>query len=212
MKKAAFIFAHMDDETILSYGTMLKLSRQYLIEILILCGNGRQLQQDGKSTRRQAFIDNCAAFQYEMLEYNDLAIDRNSAKRSIQQWIDNIKPSLIFTHAVQDLHFEHRFVAEETIIACRKIPGFQVKGLYSATSAACEWSYGQYGHFQPNYFVDISEFAEVKLKALRRYGMELPENKNDIRSAESIMDYAALYGRLMGVDYCECYQQLFRLV
>jgi len=40
--KVLFIYAHMDDETILSYGTMKYLNEiGCSINVLCLCGNGR---------------------------------------------------------------------------------------------------------------------------------------------------------------------------
>ena len=53
-----FIYAHLDDETILSYGTILKFAKQgYKISICIICGNGR-VQDEKSSLRMKAFKEN----------------------------------------------------------------------------------------------------------------------------------------------------------
>ena len=41
-KNILFIYAHLDDETILSYGTLAKLTKNNNILLVTLCGNGRE--------------------------------------------------------------------------------------------------------------------------------------------------------------------------
>lgn len=93
----------------------------------------------------------------------------------------------MFTHSLDDLHYEHKFVANEVLLVCRRMKDSTVKALYTSSSPTLMQSFQRECMFTPNYFVDISEYAEKKKEALSRYSMELPSDNNDIRSAESIL-------------------------
>ena len=210
-KKITFIFAHIDDETILSYGTMLKFMHQHnQIYVLTLCGNGGNFHS-GQHQRIDVFKDICKDFNIKLCSGYDIQLSRQFVKKEIEQWIATVQPEAVFTHSVSDMHFEHRLVGEEVLTACRRVGNVSVKALYATVAPTQMTAYNQFGSFQPNYFVDIHEFIEQKKAALERYSMELPSCCNDIRSAESIIVQNRQYGRLMGVDYCEAYQQLFKL-
>lgn len=207
-----FVFAHLDDETILSYGTMLKFSVAYKVGVLVLCGNGSTNKSlDYRLKRLDVFEKNVVGFKFKTCNYFDLCLERNNIKKEIESFIAKTKPEIVFTHSMADMHFEHRLVGEEVLTACRRVGNASVKALYATAAPTQMTAYNQFGSFQPNYFVDISKFIEQKKSALERYSMELPSDSNDIRSAESIIAQNRQYGRLMGVDYCEAYQQLFKL-
>ena len=216
--KALFIYAHMDDETILSYGTMLKLAASGEVNILILCGKGRNVTADENIMLQQkrflAFKENCSMFNYKLLPYKDITLKQSDVKEAMQTHIADQKPDIVFTHLKDDFHYEHRMVAEEVLLACRRVKNSTVKSLYMTASPAMMQAYcsGQDKVFMPNCFVDISPFIGQKAAALAKYSMELPADSNDIRSAESIISQNRQYGRQMNVGYCEAYSQVFSVI
>jgi len=62
--KCLFIYAHLDDETILSYGTMMKFAKDCSIHVAIICGEGRNVTIEQniaiQKTRIAAFAQNCS--------------------------------------------------------------------------------------------------------------------------------------------------------
>lgn len=109
-------------------------------------------------------------------------------KSEITKYIDIISPDIVFSHSTSDLHYEHRIVAEEVLIACRRQCRSTVKELYATVSpAGIMQAFNLKNIFIPNYFVDISDYIEQKKQALALYDMELPVDNNDIRSSESII-------------------------
>lgn len=217
MKNILFIYTHLDDETILSYGTMRKFATDNnKINILILCGQGRNtdiLANIEKQQRRmKAFARNCKDFNYKLCQHKDITLTANTIKEDIKTYIDNISPDIVFSHSMSDLHYEHRIVAEEVLVACRRHCRSTVKELYAtASQAGVMQAFNLKNIFMPNYFIDISDYIAQKKQALALYDMELPTDDNDIRSSESIIAQNRQYGRLMNTGYCEAYQQIFKL-
>lgn len=215
MKKILFIYAHLDDESILSYGTICKLAKNANIYIAIVCGKGRKnlsaIDINKQKDRLQAFISNCQQFNYKLFQHEDITLTQSEVKNDIQRYVNDIKPDVVFSHFLGDLHYEHRLVAEEIMLACRLQKNSSIKALYTTVSPTIAQTFGQKQLFNPNYFVDISDYIEQKKQALARYNMELPVDNNDIRSSESIIAQNRQYGRLMNTGYCEAYQQIFKL-
>lgn len=214
-KNCLFIYAHLDDETILSYGTIQKhLKYGDNIEIAILCGDGRD--RGTPSELQKARLD---AFYkiYDTIGLNNLHIFGNAdltlTRKSVKQCLDVLDFDLydvIYTHSVHDLHFEHRLVAEEVMTYCRPNAS-SVKELYSTASYVSGQSFGQFGAFTPNTFVDVEKHIDAKKKAMQRYSMEFPDDMNDIRSIESIIDWNRHNGKVVNLKYVEPYEQVFRV-
>lgn len=211
-KNILFIYAHLDDETILSYGTLAKLTKNNNILLVTLCGNGRE--DDYTKYRAKQYYQICRKLNinHTSLSENDLSLDKNKISNYLNSCISNFKPDIVFTHSQKDLHFEHRLVAEQVLLHCRNIPNSTIKSLYTSVSPTYNWTYGQYGSFQPNTFIDISEYAKEKEEALKLYDMELPKNQLDNRSIDSIMTWNKMYGHTIGVEYAEPYEQVFSII
>lgn len=208
-----FIFAHLDDETILSYGTMKKhCSQNDNVEVLSLCKNSRKDDNNRKlrlNVYNQIVANN--SINTKLHDNYDLELDKKTIDDAIDNEFEQFRPDIIYTHSIKDLHYEHRLVAESVLLHCRKTKNCMISSLYMTISPTYCWTYAQYGQFIPNYFVDITQFIEEKKKALQLYDMELPTDNNDIRSAESVIDWNRQFGRMMNVGYCEAYQQIFKM-
>lgn len=202
----------MDDETILSYGTILKYQQLgYTINLLTLCQAGRKLSNNN---RHQAYLENTKSINTIQLNNKifDLMLNKEYTEYTIKKYILELQPHIIFTHSLTDLHFEHRIVSESVILHCRKINKNSIKQLYCSFLPASLQAYGQFGNFQPNTFIDISDYIDEKINALKRYSSELPNEISDIRSIDSIITTNKCYGQLMNTGYCEAYQQLFSIL
>lgn len=212
--RTLFIFAHMDDETILSHGFMQKLISQHNeVHLLTVCGLG--YHNSPKKTQRYIWeeLNGFCTSKVAMNIYN-LSINEHCIINDIQNIINFIQPTHIVTHSPFDNHFEHRIISNSVLVASR-IKGKQssLKSLWQTALPTTAQTYGQFGIFQPNVFIDISQFIDKKRNALKKYAKhgEIPYDNNDIRSIKSILNFNKQYGFLVGIKYAEAYQQLFSL-
>ncbi len=214
LKHILFIYAHLDDETILSYGTISKLKKSgHNVHVCCLCGNGRK--DSDNVIRQNAFLNNIKELDvsYNVFDNKDLTLNSdivNTYIREVFSFYKNI--DTVFTHSLCDNHFEHKLLAEQILLKCRKTKDSNINSLYTSVMPNSAWTYNQFGNFTPNYFVDISDVIEQKKIALNRYITELIFDSNDLRSTDAIIDQNRLYGRQMNVNYCEAYQQIFSFV
>jgi len=73
----------------------------------------------------------------------------------IERVIDQVRPTLVYTHSVHDTHQDHRAVHEATLVAARRVPRISC---YQSPSATVD--------FRPNRFVPIAEHVERKQCAI----------------------------------------------
>ena len=209
--KYLFLFAHMDDETLLSYGLIRKLlERKCNVSLICMCGNSRK--HDVNAIKRQKVFDTMFdKFTINQMRYSnyDLQLDAKKAKEQIHEAIEAIQPEAIITHSSCDLHFEHKMISEIVHLECRMKPGSRVKALYETALPQEFWNFSENAQFKPNTFVDISKFKVDKMKALKRYNFELPCDPNDLRSSYAIQTMNQHYGQVIGVSSCEAYRQQF---
>lgn len=222
-KTILFIFAHMDDETILSYGTICKMADAGANVILYcICSAGRMELSDiytlkHHNQRTETFHEfrlSKYIHKSECAYQNDLSLTPKLVQTIFNNAISKYKPDIVVTHWSGDLHFEHRLLGEASLVACRCVLGSSIKQLWHVSSPVSKWSYGQInGGFMPNLFIDTSKYKNEKLEMLHKYtGAELPIDNNDLRSADSIIKYDELNGHIIGVDAAEAYIKVFEVI
>lgn len=215
-----FIFAHLDDETILSFGTMRQLrAKGERIGVLVPCGYGRPTnERPDSSSRRETFnqiMDFVGADFVSIGKMHDRDINVPALKDAINDAIDRFIPTTIVTHSRADFHTDHSLVAREVLIASRPhgTRNTRVQQVLTTVSPNALQSFGQCGTFNPDTFVNITEYCEEKNKMLMEYTKtgEGPYDYDDARSASSIAALNSAWGRLGGCDSAEAYDTVFRL-
>lgn len=210
--KVLAIFAHMDDETILSYGTLRKLRDMgYTTELYTLCGLGRT-NSDNQKDRISAYqkITSKLVDKVSTEKVHDLTLTEDFTNKVIIDKITTFKPNIVITHSGGDLHFEHRLIYNSTLLACRLHTSQYVKALYSAMATTETWSHNSYKPLNINQFFDISRYLSAKRDALNKYKQnELNFQRFDNRSVDSIINKNKMYGFTCGVEACEAYEQIF---
>ena len=79
-----------------------------------------------------------------------------------------------------------------------------MKALYSfEVLSSTSWSYDN-NPFIPNFFVDISDTIEIKIRALRAYAEEIREAPH-ARSIESVEALATFRGHSVGLHKAEAF-------
>ncbi len=124
----------------------------------------------------------------------------------VETFIYKFKPDVIYTHHVGDVNIDHQIVHKAVITACRPIPNFFVKRiLFFEVASSTEWqTFGSSICFSPNWFVDVSEFLELKLKALEVYNCEMRDYPHS-RSIKALEYLARWRGASIGVESAEAF-------
>ena len=84
-----------------------------------------------------------------------------------------INPKIIVTHHSNDLNIDHKIIHQAVFTACSPKVGSQIKRILSfEVPSATEWaSPSQATAFTPNYFEDITNSINLKLKTLKVYNI-----------------------------------------
>lgn len=207
-----FIFAHPDDEAYGPAGTIAKFARGNDVTVLSLCKGNRPGSEEVASARQTAFEESCALLGAEpmMLNYSDCQLEYASTLKSIEDAIKEVDPELVFTHNISDLHRDHRLVAEACLVACRPTPLSKIQALYmSEMASSTNWTFSQIEPiFAPNFFIDISDYIDVKARAMELYQTETHEFP-DARSVVSMKALAMQRGTQVGATYAEAFRLVF---
>ena len=206
----AFIFAHPDDETFGPIGTIIRKSKEDEILIVSMCVGTRPGAKTGVSIKRQeAFEQICDSLNAKsvMLDYNDCRLE--NVTQEVVDIVNQYKPHTIYTHSLNDVHRDHRLVAEACLVAARPKTNSSVNNLlFCEIPSSTEWAFGQYGSFTPNVYEDITDLIEQKKEKLSLYATETYDYP-DARSIEHVVDLARLRGSQSGFQYAEAFQLVF---
>ena len=129
--------------------------------------------------------------------------------KQIEKWIQEIKPDVIFTHSQKDLNIDHCITHRAVLTATRPIKGnHSVNTIYSfSIPSSTEWTFGSFGVFTPNVFIDITGMTAAKVKALQCYDTEIRQFPHP--RSEEYMHFQAFYmGSIVGMDEAEGYEMV----
>jgi LmbE family N-acetylglucosaminyl deacetylase len=213
MKNILIIAAHIDDAELGMGGTIAKLSKDNNITLCILCKGNRPGEEYVEVERKKALNKNIKTLHIDKLiinNYNDVSLDtipHIELTTFINKIINDIKPSIVFTHCENDIHIDHNILSKAVKVSCRPRNNNPVKALYEfSIPGSTEWSFK---NTQFNTYIDITEYANKKYKCISRYYTELndlpdPLNINFIQ----YRDY--YYGSISGNEKAEPFRCIFK--
>ncbi len=219
--KILIIAAHPDDEILGCGGTIAKHSSLGdFVKILIVAegATSRQKSRDRSqikeglcqlknSAKKASFIVGAKNIEFLDLPDNRLdSLDRLDLIKLIEEKINSFQPKIIYTHHIGDLNIDHRRIHEAVITACRPTPQNNISKIFSfEVASSTEWQPPSSGKcFEPNWFVDISNFFETKMKALSVYESEMREWPHS-RSLKAIDSLSRWRGAQIGVEAAEAF-------
>jgi LmbE family N-acetylglucosaminyl deacetylase len=207
-----FVFGHPDDEAFGPAGTIAKLAEEHSVWVMSCCKGDRPGSEHVSGPRQTAFVNSCESLGATPIIYNssDLHLDYHTALRDIEETIREVKPEVVYTHNISDIHKDHRLVAEAVMAACRPTLYSRIKELYMCEiPASTDWTFGQIQPvFTPNVYKDVTDYIIKKRTALSFYRTELHEYP-DARSVGSMEALAMNRGRQVGCAYAEAFQLVF---
>ncbi len=117
-----------------------------------------------------------------------------------------MQPDIVYTHHRGDSNQDHRAVFAASLIACRAISRHKVKKLLSyevPSSTDIAPPFPEYA-FQPNYYVNVKDFLQKKIDAMRAYVREMKQFPH-ARSAKGIQVFAEKRGMEVGFEAAEAF-------
>ena len=216
MSKIIIISAHPDDETLGAGGTILKHKKNgdevyWLIVTDVFESEGfsneRVLsrKQEIENVSKLYSFNNVYNLGYPTMKLNDIILFElvNKISRIFQE----IEPETIYVMNRSDAHSDHRIVFD-AVMSCTKsfrYPYVKKVLMYECLSETEFAPILPERVFQPNYFVDISDFLNNKIKIMKIFDSELGEHPFP-RSIKNIEALATYRGATIGVNYAEAFQ------
>jgi len=119
----------------------------------------------------------------------------------VEGFVDDFKPTTVFTHSAADLNCDHRCTHEAVVTVCRPVPGSSVKLLlFFEVASSTEWGESA---FRPNVYLPVN--LNAKMAALQCYTGEL-RNFPHSRSMTNITNKALLRGSEVGLPAREAFE------
>ena len=98
----------------------------------------------------------------------------------IEEYITKLKPDIVFIPTGNDTHQDHRSAFNACLVACRDI-----KEVYAYETPSTS------RNFLPNYFVDITDFIELKVKAVKIHSSQGGKGYMADRAIKGLAEYRA---------------------
>ncbi|MDP4840377.1 MAG: PIG-L family deacetylase [Alphaproteobacteria bacterium] len=198
----AVIVAHPDDEAIGMGGTLLKFKNLgYKLHFLFMCdGVSARSQESTQKIRRneefEAAMDFLKPSTYKALDYPDNKLDTIpflDIVKEIENFLKDVKPDSIFTHFEGDLNIDHRIVSQAVITGSRPGSDTFVKNILQFEVLSSTDRHLGAKRFNPNHYVDITQFIDAKINYLKNYQSEMREFPH-ARSYENIVALSHIRG------------------
>ena len=141
------------------------------------------------------------------------SIPRYILAATIQKALEAIRPETIYIPHRGDIHYDHRAVFEAALVAARPIGECPVRRVLAyETLSETEWA-APYGDdaFIPNVFVDISDFFDLKLRAMACYRSQVKHFPHP-RSLEGIEALARHRGCTVNSNAAEAFVLIREIV
>lgn len=208
------VAAHSDDEVLGCGATMARHSSNGDDVFTVFMTDGvssRNSPQQNLVERRRA----CEEAQHQLgvrksfhLDFPDNSMDTVpllDVTKSIEEIVFETKPSIIYTHFHGDLNVDHRVTHQAVMTASRPVPGSVVSHIYGfEVVSSTGWPFTTDTVFQPQLFVDVSNYFDTKLSALKSYSIEMRAAPH-ARSIDCLRSLAKYRGNNVGMNLAEAF-------
>jgi LmbE family N-acetylglucosaminyl deacetylase len=219
MNKVLVIAPHPDDETLGCGGTILKhVSNGDEVSWLIVTNIFEEYGWKKEICHnRQNEIEKVSnAYQFKRtfkLDYPTMLLDTFPVLdiiKAISKVIDDYRPDTIYLPNRSDVHSDHRIVFQAAYSCTKSFRYPFIKKIFMyETLSETEFSPSlPENTFNPNVFIEISDFIEKKLEIISIYKSEVMEYPNP-RSFELIRILSKLRGSRIGIEYAESFMLIF---
>jgi N-acetylglucosamine malate deacetylase 1 len=214
-RKVLIIAPHPDDEVLGCGGAIKKLTSQNNEVWILIMTRGKEgmySEQRILNVRQEAInahkLLNVSGTRFLDFPAPDLdLVSVSELSLAISEEIKIILPDTIFLPFRGDLHHDHKAVFNAGLVAARPLKNSTIKNIYSfETLSETEWAAPFSDNaFIPDFFINISDTFETKLKAMKCYKSQLRQFPNP-RSLKSIEALANLRGSTVGFTHAEAFK------
>jgi LmbE family N-acetylglucosaminyl deacetylase len=214
------IGAHPDDMEMISGGAIAKLAaRGYKVTIAsMVSGSFGSLTMTPEETAKVRVAEAKRGAQILGGHYRLIGIaedgvyPREDVIAKVVELIRSVRADIVLTHAPTDYHPAHINTSHAVTWAVfwagvrkfgKKLPEYSPKRVYY-----CDNDFGL--DFQPDIWVDISETAEVKRRAIAAHHSQIDWMKqhHKVNMVEDAMTLSRIRGLQSGVTYAEAFRQV----
>lgn len=214
MKRVLVIAAHPDDEILGCGGTIKKFIKNGCEVVTAIVARGRPSEQHrmnkfAKRANAQLGIKKLVFLNYPNLKLETFTL--HTIVEKLGRLIQTHEPDVVLTHHGGDINRDHQIVAQAVMTATRPLPGkTPAEILCFETVSSTEWGANYADVFRPNFFVDITDTIDEKMKALEHYEAEMRPPPHP-RSYEGVRHLAGVRGMSIGVHYGEAFEIMRRI-
>jgi LmbE family N-acetylglucosaminyl deacetylase len=206
-REALILVAHADDETLGAGGTIQKLVRGEWDVSVVIVSDGIVSARGAPQDNREHAHAACALLgvgEPRFLGFKDQLFDQFTiAEMANAVFAVGAQPDLIITHASTDLNSDHRIVGELAKIVS-KPRGRSCSLLACEVPSTTQWNGVP---FPANYYVEIEQELETKIKAFSCYENELSEYPHPW-SPEGLRLLADYHGMQSGLKQAEAFHMI----
>jgi two-component system, NtrC family, response regulator HydG len=190
------IGAHPDDVEIGAAGTLLAhRAAGDTVAILTLSRGARggdQAQRARESAEAAGVIG--ARLYLDNLQDTRIA-EGDPTIGAIDRVVAEVRPTVVYTHSLHDVHQDHRNVYRAAMVACRRVGRVYC---YQSPSATVD--------YRPTHFVAIDDHIERKLKAIDAFGSQT--GVRDYLEPDLIASTARYWSRFCGGSHAEPFEAI----
>jgi LmbE family N-acetylglucosaminyl deacetylase len=208
------IGAHPDDEVLGAGGTIAKHAAAGDEVVILIVSEGTTQQYDEvqiieqKRENARECANHLGASEVHFGDLPDMQlddIDHVKVNSVIEDVCDLVEPDIVYTHSQREVNQDHIAVHDSTLVATRPGSGISTVLTYE-TPSSTDFSPSLDG-FEPDFFVNIEDYLETKIKAFEFYETELREFPHP-RSEEALRAIAKSRGVAGGMRFAEVFEIL----
>ena len=215
-KSILCVVAHPDDEALGVGGTIIKhIEQGDDVNIVIFSlGEESKLSKDinpkGRLKSAKEWSKRAGSNIYSILDYPDQKLDivpKLEIIQVLEKILKALRPDILYTHHDGDINHDHQIVSHAILTALRPMNALELKSeirTFETVSSTEQAPYTDRYAFKPNYYVDIDDVWEKKIKALEAYKNELDAYPHP-RSIKSLEALAIKRGIESGLNKAEAF-------
>ena len=217
-KTVLVIAAHPDDEVIGAGGTIAAHAAAGDAVYIAVLTEGASVQFPGdvekialKKRQASEVAAMLGARELFTADFPDQRLDvtpQLEVNRFVETVARRVSPNIIYTHHFAELNADHRAAYEAAAVAARpfSLPSFERLLCYAVDTLT------HAGHPAPrfNYYSDIAETLELKLRAMRVYETEVRDYPHP-RSLEALRFAAQSAGASVGLSAAEAFESVLEV-
>ena len=152
-------------------------------------------------------------FNYKFNHFADNGLDNYPLLKiikKIESYIAKFNPSIIFTHHEYDLNIDRQIISKAVTTATRPNNMSKIETiLHFEIPCSTHQAFNNLNNFNPNWYEDISNFIENKVKMMSTYEDEI-QNSSNPRSLKNIKYLSGFRGNTVGYEFAEAFMLKYK--